>query len=116
MIEPEDLGVTVESRVRIPCTAEGRPETRIKWLREVRSGDFRPVETMPGIRNINGTLTFTRVNKEHGGVYVCQATNDVGPPISKRIQLSVNGSSPAFPIYNLSDSFISELETVTSYV
>lgn len=39
----------------------------------------------------NGTLIISRVIEDHEGMYTCQASNGVGPGISKLIRLTVNG-------------------------
>lgn len=39
----------------------------------------------------NGTLVFLGVTRDHEGRYLCQATNGVGPGLSKVITLTVHG-------------------------
>jgi len=109
VVEPKDVSASVGTALRLRCEAEGRPEPRVKWLQEVRLGQdpYRDVDSLPGIRHVNGTLIFSHLSKEHGGAFVCQATNDVGGPITKRVQLTVNGNGTTlFPLKRISRVFL----------
>lgn len=39
----------------------------------------------------DGTLIISKVTKKHEGYYMCEANNDVGPPIFSYIRLNVQG-------------------------
>lgn len=39
----------------------------------------------------NGSLVIPRVLREHGGFYLCQGSNGIGPGLSKLIRLTVHG-------------------------
>lgn len=39
----------------------------------------------------DGKLIISKVTKKHEGVYMCEANNDVGPPILSYIRLNVQG-------------------------
>lgn len=39
----------------------------------------------------NGTLAISRVAQEHGGHFLCQASNGIGADLSKLIRLTVHG-------------------------
>ncbi|XP_022236524.1 lachesin-like, partial [Limulus polyphemus] len=74
--------------VTLTCNATGNPVPLIKWCREdsrsFKLGD-KEVE-LYGERS----LTFPLVTREHMGVYLCIATNNVPPSIRRRIPLEVN--------------------------
>ncbi|XP_076341340.1 lachesin-like isoform X2 [Tachypleus tridentatus] len=74
--------------VTLTCNATGHPVPLIKWCREdsrsFKLGD-RQVELYGGTN-----LVFPWVNREHMGVYLCIATNNVQPSIRRRIPLEVN--------------------------
>jgi len=39
----------------------------------------------------NGSLVIPRVSRDHAGFYLCQASNGIGPGLSKLIRLTVHG-------------------------
>lgn len=39
----------------------------------------------------NGSLVISRVSRDHAGFYLCQASNGIGPGLSKLIRLTVHG-------------------------
>ena len=45
----------------------------------------------------NGTLVIWRVSLADEGQYTCAATNDVGDPISKTVNLKINGKHQPRP-------------------
>ncbi|KAH1011613.1 hypothetical protein HUJ04_000944 [Dendroctonus ponderosae] len=88
-----DLSVSEGENATLWCKATGHPTPRIVWKREdgqsivLRKGprEYTEVETY------NGTnLHFWRLDRRQMGAYLCIASNDVPPAVSKRIALNVN--------------------------
>ena len=78
------------------CKAEGIPEPEIRWYKDGKLVPTAP--TSPKSHRVilpAGSLFFLRViqsKKEHdGGVYWCEATNNVGTARSRNATLEVAG-------------------------
>ncbi|XP_018333682.1 lachesin-like, partial [Agrilus planipennis] len=76
----------------LSCRASGRPTPRIIWKRE----DGKPIIFRSGPKEIekvdifNGSeLNFFQLDRKQMGAYLCIASNDVPPAVSKRIILKV---------------------------
>ncbi|XP_038222155.1 lachesin-like [Zerene cesonia] len=88
-----DLVAREGTDVSISCKADGRPLPRILWRREDginillrnETGDLQKVDMYTG-----SSLNLTKVERRQMGAYLCIASNDVPPSVSKRIMLSVN--------------------------
>ncbi|KAK5638415.1 hypothetical protein RI129_012710 [Pyrocoelia pectoralis] len=88
-----DLSVLEGENTTLWCKAVGHPSPRIAWRRE----DGHPITIRKGHKEImevdiyNGSnLHFWRLDRKQMGAYLCIASNDVPPAVSKRIALSVN--------------------------
>lgn len=88
-----DLSVQEGENSTLLCRATGHPPPRVTWKRE----DNEPIWIRTGLRNItrvdlyNGSaLHFWRVERKQMGAYLCIASNDVPPAVSKRVILNVN--------------------------
>ncbi|XP_077299466.1 lachesin-like [Arctopsyche grandis] len=89
-----DLAVQEHDNATLSCKATGRPTPRITWRRE----DGEPILVKkPGTRDTykldtyNGSLLhFWRLDRRQMGAFLCIASNDVPPAVSKRITLNVN--------------------------
>ncbi|CAH0553574.1 unnamed protein product [Brassicogethes aeneus] len=88
-----DLSVSEGENATLWCRATGHPIPRIAWRRE----DGQPIILRKGARDAvkvesyNGTnLHFWRLDRKQMGAYLCIASNDVPPAVSKRIALNVN--------------------------
>lgn len=54
--------------------------------------EFKPVTSNPHIRVFqNGSLAIHSAQKSDAAFYLCQATNGIGPDLSKVFKLTVNG-------------------------
>ncbi|CAK9833781.1 Ntm [Anthophora retusa] len=77
------------SNVTLRCAATGSPEPSIAWRREdgqlILLGNGQKVTSVKG-PNFN----ITKVNRVHMGSYLCIASNNVPPSVSKRITLIVH--------------------------
>ncbi|XP_063912299.1 lachesin-like isoform X2 [Zophobas morio] len=87
--------VTVEEgdNVTLSCSASGHPEPRILWRRE--DGDHIMLQDNPqDIKKVDTysgpSLRLVRIDRKQMGSYLCIASNDVPPAVSKRVTLSVN--------------------------
>ncbi|EEZ99076.2 lachesin isoform X1 [Tribolium castaneum] len=87
--------VTVEEgdNVTLSCSASGHPEPRILWRRE--DGDHIILQDNPhDIKKVDTysgpSLRLVRIDRKQMGSYLCIASNDVPPAVSKRVTLSVN--------------------------
>ncbi|XP_015601116.1 Down syndrome cell adhesion molecule-like protein Dscam2 isoform X2 [Cephus cinctus] len=94
-VEPIDQTAIVGHGVSIACQAEGFPIPTISWKQSIGEtpGDYRELgyggTEGAGIAG-NGSLVIPRVSREHGGFYLCQASNGIGPGLSKLIRLTVH--------------------------
>ncbi|GFT48536.1 down syndrome cell adhesion molecule-like protein Dscam2, partial [Trichonephila clavipes] len=97
--ETKDLTVAMGSTVTIHCRAYGSPKPQIK-LKKV-SGHF---ET----KSNNGTFVLESVTSDHSGMYVCEASNNVGSLISKNFSIAVE---EAFILLLISREIMSTLDS-----
>ncbi|XP_050600377.1 lachesin-like [Bombus affinis] len=91
-----DLAVSEGDNATLSCRATGRPTPRVSWRRE----DGEPIlirassaggSTFEKHETYNGSLLqFHRVERRQMGAYLCIASNDVPPAVSKRVTLAVN--------------------------
>ncbi|XP_022248096.1 Down syndrome cell adhesion molecule-like protein Dscam2, partial [Limulus polyphemus] len=95
-VEPSDTFVIKGSTALIDCQADGFPRPRVSWTKSEgdRSADFRPISSSSHLYVYeNGTMAIHNAQKEDAGFYLCQATNDIAPSISKVIKLSIRVSA-----------------------
>ncbi|XP_013139539.1 PREDICTED: neurotrimin-like isoform X2 [Papilio polytes] len=82
-----DTVVREGSDVTLVCRASGYPDPYVMWRRE-DGQDFN--YNGESVAAVDGeTLTITKVSRLHMGAYLCIASNEVPPSISKRIMLMV---------------------------
>ncbi|XP_054014224.1 lachesin-like [Hylaeus anthracinus] len=91
-----DLAVSEGDNATLSCRATGRPTPRVSWRRE----DGEPIlirassaggSSFEKHESYNGSLLqFHRVERRQMGAYLCIASNDVPPAVSKRVTLAVN--------------------------
>ncbi|XP_063829949.1 neurotrimin-like [Ostrinia nubilalis] len=89
-----DVSAQELDNVTLSCKATGHPPPKITWRREdhdqmllkkVGGRDFYKVESYVG-----SSLPLWRVDRRQMGAFLCIASNDVPPAVSKRIILNVN--------------------------
>ncbi|BES88219.1 Immunoglobulin V-set domain [Nesidiocoris tenuis] len=88
-----DTEVQEGDNVTLVCAASGQPPPRIQWRREdarllqIYNGSvgFVTVDSYSGER-----LDLVKVDYTQMGAYLCIASNDIPPAVSKRIVLKVN--------------------------
>ncbi|XP_017876805.1 Down syndrome cell adhesion molecule-like protein Dscam2 isoform X2 [Ceratina calcarata] len=94
-VEPIDQNAVVGHGVSIACQAEGFPIPTVTWRQSIGDtpGDYRELGYSgtegAGVAG-NGSLAIPRVTRDHAGFYLCQASNGIGPGLSKLIQLTVH--------------------------
>jgi len=88
----QDVVTQEGENVTLVCKASGHPTPRITWKREDRENIIRnPVRDKNGTERYEGdNLTISKVGRAQMGAYLCIASNDVPPTVSKRITLNVN--------------------------
>ncbi|XP_013183885.2 lachesin [Amyelois transitella] len=100
-----DVSAQELDNVTLVCKASGHPPPKITWRREdneplllKKAGgrDFYKVHNYVG-----SSLTLWRVDRRQMGAFLCIASNDVPPTVSKRITLSVNFSPTVTVRYQL---------------
>ncbi|KOX73570.1 Down syndrome cell adhesion molecule-like protein Dscam2 [Melipona quadrifasciata] len=109
-VEPIDQNAVVGHGVSIACQAEGFPIPSVTWKQSIElprtnngclppkhpgdtPGDYRELG-YSGTEGVgvagNGSLVISRVSRDHAGFYLCQASNGIGPGLSKLIRLTVH--------------------------
>ncbi|XP_076394369.1 cell adhesion molecule Dscam2 isoform X2 [Megachile rotundata] len=94
-VEPMDQNAVVGHGVSIACQAEGFPIPTVTWKQSIGDtpGDYRELGYSgtegAGVAG-NGSLVIPRVSRDHAGFYLCQASNGIGPGLSKLIRLTVH--------------------------
>ncbi|XP_058799431.1 lachesin-like [Phymastichus coffea] len=91
-----DISVVEGGNATLTCKAIGRPTPRILWKREdgqpilLKNLLYNSIHFFP-LNVYNGsTLNLHRVDRKQMGTYLCIASNDVHPAVSKRITVSIN--------------------------
>ncbi|XP_038117798.1 lachesin [Culex quinquefasciatus] len=100
-----DIAVQEGEDATIVCKAVGHPTPRVTWKRE--DGEYmllRKPQSRELIRvdSFNGThLHLPKLERRQMGAYLCIASNDVPPAVSKRVSLSVHFAPSVRPTSQL---------------
>ncbi|KAG7300417.1 hypothetical protein JYU34_016030 [Plutella xylostella] len=90
-----DVAAQESDNATLTCRATGHPPPKITWRRE----DHEPIllKKMPQLREfekvesyVGSSLPLWRVDRRQMGAFLCIASNDVPPAVSKRVILNVN--------------------------
>ncbi|XP_076341043.1 lachesin-like [Tachypleus tridentatus] len=85
-----DKEVKEGSHVTLHCRASGIPTPNITWRREDNKEIILGRKKVTKV--VGNSLTINNVKRTHMGAYLCIASNQVQPSVSKRIVLSVKFS------------------------
>lgn len=105
-IEPQDASVVGGQDLRIDCLAGGFPSPVITWERgspsSLTSGRmYSVISSGPHFEvYVNGSLLIKNTGEDDSGFYLCQASNSIGPGLSKVITLEVHGESNLHDIFS----------------
>ena len=87
----KDVVAQEGENVTLVCRAKGHPTPRITWRREDGQDIVVVGGRKTGQKKYEGeVLSLARVSRQGMGAYLCIASNDVPPTVSKRISLNVN--------------------------
>ncbi|KAK3860836.1 hypothetical protein Pcinc_033125, partial [Petrolisthes cinctipes] len=94
VVEPAGGTALVGSTVVLDCSARGYPQPLLTWMKAPGEAarDFQTV-VVDGIKfsqASNGSLIIKETKTSDAGWFLCRATNSVGKPISKVVQLTVH--------------------------
>ncbi|KAM7361461.1 dpr-interacting protein gamma isoform 2-T3 [Cochliomyia hominivorax] len=91
-----DLAVQEGEDATLICKATGNPQPRVTWRREdgemilLRKPGSRELMRGVYVESYQGAaLKLVRLERRQMGAYLCIASNDVPPAVSKRVSLSV---------------------------
>ncbi|XP_030755581.1 leucine-rich repeats and immunoglobulin-like domains protein 1 isoform X2 [Sitophilus oryzae] len=97
-----DFSVSEGENATLWCKASGHPPPRVLWKKENGEPIFirRSFRNFSKVDTFNGTsLNFWKVDRTQMGTYLCIASNDVPPAVSKRMSMYVN-FSPTIKVPN----------------
>ncbi|XP_046675364.1 limbic system-associated membrane protein-like isoform X2 [Homalodisca vitripennis] len=78
-----EMQVKKGSTVTLQCKASGNPVPTITWTRK---NNLLP----SGEKSVEGfSITIEQANRHQAGIYICTASNGVGDPVQKQINLHV---------------------------
>ncbi|CAG05168.1 unnamed protein product [Tetraodon nigroviridis] len=96
--EPGDalLEKVANTKVIIPCPAEGSPRPKIRWYRN--GLEIHPEQSSPELFvSEDGALTISSASASHSGDFMCVATNEAGS-VERKTRLKIEGDPPVFGI------------------
>ncbi|KAI1278123.1 Down syndrome cell adhesion molecule-like protein Dscam2 [Halotydeus destructor] len=91
--EPKDSSAVGGQNVLIDCLADGVPSPSITWERAAINAPrfYAPISSGPQFEvYANGSLLIKNVQEDDGAYYLCQASNSIGPGLSKVLTLTVH--------------------------
>jgi hypothetical protein len=90
--EPTDVSVSIGDKLSIPCKAAGYPQPVVTWS-SIGS---------KAVTVLDGDLVFENVDMSVRGRYRCEASNGAGDPVSKEIEIRVNGIHMTTHVFSFS--------------
>ncbi|XP_066587576.1 lachesin-like [Prorops nasuta] len=96
-----DIMVTEGGQVKLTCRARGIPQPRVSWRREdgrnitIRESSAGNAQNQkPHVISVaeyyGEDLKMSKISRNEMGIYLCIASNNVPPTVSKRISVSVH--------------------------
>ncbi|XP_030383245.1 Down syndrome cell adhesion molecule-like protein Dscam2 [Scaptodrosophila lebanonensis] len=95
ILKPTDQDAILGNLVIITCKADGFPVPVIQWKQSIGNSDYREISRNRNLHSSfeihnNGSLIIPKVDREHEGSYLCQASNGIGAGLSTLIKLTVH--------------------------
>ncbi|KAG1656520.1 Lachesin [Nymphon striatum] len=84
-----DVDAQENEEVVLQCEADGFPKPTVSWQREDNKLLLLGVKNKKKVEYSN-KLVIPKVSRVHMGAYLCIASNNVKPPMSKMIQLRIH--------------------------
>ncbi|CAL1281289.1 unnamed protein product [Larinioides sclopetarius] len=94
--ETKDATVPIGAAITVHCRAHGSPKPEIH-LRKVAGYMSSPTNQDSTFASNNGTFVFMQISSDDAGIYVCEANNGVGNPISKNFSIFVEAAPKIQP-------------------
>ncbi|XP_068944329.1 B-cell antigen receptor complex-associated protein alpha chain [Petaurus breviceps papuanus] len=79
--DPPSVTVPVGGTAWLPCRHDGGPEANVTWWRVIMHNFTWPRVRVEKHLQPNGTLVVWKVNKNDGGMYLCQVSLKHGPTL-----------------------------------
>ncbi|RWS25613.1 Down syndrome cell adhesion molecule-like protein Dscam2, partial [Leptotrombidium deliense] len=93
-IEPNDQSAIVGHSLTVDCQANGKPEPRVLWKKmsgKSKHENYKTVISGSRVQTlVNGSLHFLAITANDSGLYLCEASNGIGVPITAVIRITVN--------------------------
>ena len=85
---PSEVTAVENSNVVIKCNAIGTPQPTIRWLRndKIVESDGEKYTIMA-----NNSLVILNMKEQDSGDYICKASNDIGRPAIRTVNLVFQG-------------------------
>ncbi|XP_077161322.1 protein CEPU-1-like isoform X4 [Paroedura picta] len=77
-----DISINEGGNISLSCIATGRPDPMITWRHISPKAE--------GFLSEDEYLEITAITREQSGAYECSASNDVSPPVVRRVNVTVN--------------------------
>ncbi|KAG8174362.1 hypothetical protein JTE90_011414 [Oedothorax gibbosus] len=99
-VQPSDTNVAAGDSLNLNCQAQGLPKPTIEWKYKSLGNEFNLLKE-DGVVKVfsNGTLHISNIKEKDSGTYKCTASNGYDSPLTKSVNVNVNGKRKIF--YNL---------------
>lgn len=91
---PSDVSALLGSEAKLSCPVAGYPTPKVTWSKMTDGNRARLEASQSVTLDPSGVLVLHSVQPGDRGVYLCEADNGVGEPITNRVRLALNGKAP----------------------